>query len=140
MIKNYGSKSFKEIAAELGITQSAVAHKTIRLGLKQREKGRPWTEEEKEFIRQNYRKMPTREIAARLNRSVDSIINSSGPLGISAGPPRPWSDADIQYMSDNYGKIPKEKIAETLGRSVKAVVAMSVKLKLTKRRSNRVKK
>jgi len=125
------------MAKELGLSLNAISHKAFRLGLKQREKGRPWTEEEKEYIRMNYRKIPTREIARKLNRSLDSIINSAGPLGISAGRPLPWSTEEKKYVIENYGKIPTQKIAENLRRSSTAVVAAAVKLNLTKKRVNK---
>jgi uncharacterized membrane protein len=67
------------------MTLPAVFQKARRMGLKLRAAPHPWTEEDDEFIRQNYRKIPTKEIAEKLNRSLDSIINRAGPLGISKG-------------------------------------------------------
>jgi hypothetical protein len=63
----------------------SVFQKARRLGLKLRAKPQPWTEADDNFIRQNYKRIPTREIALKLNRSMDSIINRAGPLGISRG-------------------------------------------------------
>jgi hypothetical protein len=53
------------------------------MGLKLRQTPRAWTEAEDEYMRQNYKKIPTREIAEKLNRSMDNVINRAGPLGIS---------------------------------------------------------
>jgi hypothetical protein len=53
------------------------------MGLRVRRTPKPWTEADDNFIRQNYRKIPTREIAATLDRSLDAVINRAGPLGIS---------------------------------------------------------
>jgi DNA-directed RNA polymerase specialized sigma24 family protein len=92
-------------------------------------------EEEKEFIRQNYRILPTREIAAKLGRSFDAVINLAGPLGISAGRSRPWSEEEQEYLRSHYRRFPVENIAAELGRTVKAVATAAAKLKLTRRRA-----
>ena len=105
-----------------------------RLGLKLRNKGRLWTEEEKDFIRKNYKKIPTREIARLLNRNIDAIINSAGPLGISAGRPRPWTESEKKYLQENYGTTPLNEIVAFLGRSKQAIIAQAAKSNLTKKR------
>lgn len=110
------------------------------MGLKTRIKGRPWSEEEKEFIKLNYKKIPTREIAAKLNRSIDAIINSAKPLGISAGMSRPWSDEEKDFVKNNYGKIAIEELSQKLKRSPLAISAAASKLNLTKKRKSRIKK
>jgi hypothetical protein len=65
------------------MTRIAVFQKARKMGLRLRQTPRPWTEADDEYIRQNYKKIPTREIAEKLNRSLDAIINRAGPLGIS---------------------------------------------------------
>ncbi|GAB4287737.1 MAG: hypothetical protein Kow0098_04720 [Ignavibacteriaceae bacterium] len=139
-MKYLGKKSYREIARDLGLTHSAVSHQANRMGLKMRSKGRPWTEEEKQFIKKYYRKIPTRKIAHRLNRSVDSIINSAGPLGISRGMPKPWINDEKNFLIHNYGKLSLEKIAETLNRTPQAVSSHASKLKLTSKRKGRRRK
>ena len=77
--------------------------------------------------------MATKEIAFRLNRTVNSIINSAGPLGISAGRPIPWSDKEKDFLKSNYKHIPMEKISSALGRSALSITAMVSKLKLSQK-------
>ena len=72
-----------QIAKDLGMTRIAVFQKAIKSGLRLRRTPRAWSAADDEYIRQNYRKIPTREIAAKLDRSLDAIINRAGPLGIS---------------------------------------------------------
>ena len=134
LVKHFKTKSYKEIAEDLGLTASAVGHHACRTGLQHRPKGRPWTDEEKEFIKLNYKKMPTREIAAKLNRSVDAIINLAGPLGISTGPSRIWSDQEKEFLTDNYKMISLKEIAQELNRTELAVMGAAVKLGLTTKR------
>src|SRR3990170_2781273 len=98
------------------------------------DKGSPWTDEEKEYVKQNYKKLTTKEIAGNLNRTVNAIITIVGPLGVSSGRSRPWSDDEKKYLQSNYGKVPNEKLADELGRTVKAILAAAAKFGFTKKR------
>lgn len=56
----------------------------------------PWHFHERRFVRENYRKMPTREIAARLGRTVGSIKREAARLGLSGANHRPWKWSDAK--------------------------------------------
>ena len=84
--------------------------------------------------------MPTKEIALKLNRTVNSIITIVGKLGVSAGRSRPWSEEEKDYLKKYYGKISTEEISIKLGRSKQAITVVAVKLNLTKKRKTKLKK
>ena len=101
-----------------------------------RNKGREWTDEEKEFVKANYKKIPTGEIAARINRTTNSVITIVGKIGVSNGRSRPWSDDEKNFMKMNYGIVSLTEIAKSLNRSTKAITGSAVKLGLTKKRKS----
>jgi hypothetical protein len=133
-VQHRKTKTYREIAQALGLTESAVGHHASRSGFQQRPAGRLWTDEEKEYVKQNYKVIPTKEIAAKLGRSVNAIIAMVCPLGVSARRPRPWSEEEKKYVRDNYGRISRNDIAARLGRTISAVSEAARKLKLVKPR------
>jgi len=45
-------------------------------------KGRPWTDEEIKFLKENFNKMPARLIAKILDRPLSSIYHKAKKLGL----------------------------------------------------------
>lgn len=91
ILKNYLRLTNRQIAQKLNRSYMGVFRMTARLGLKAnqekmnlRPKGfaSPFTEKEKEFIRNNYLKMMNKEIAKKLKRkSVDGIRKFAKKIG-----------------------------------------------------------
>jgi DNA-binding CsgD family transcriptional regulator len=83
----YNKKSNTEIAKILGRSASSVQHKAARLNLTDTSKavqGRPWTEEEEEYIIKYYEKRGCDFLAHKLKRTVLSVRRKAQNLGVSA--------------------------------------------------------
>jgi len=95
--------------------------------------GKPWSEEEFQFAKQNKDEMTIKEMAEHLGRSYHSVAGKikfeglsgsraeSGRKSAVARGQKPWTDSEDNYLKSIYGRVPPKKIAEKLGRSVSSV-------------------
>lgn len=67
-----GGKTYQEMANELNRTVNSIRNKILHMELP-KQKGYSWTEDECEFLKNNYSQMNVNEIAKMLNRSVPAI-------------------------------------------------------------------
>jgi len=94
---NYGKITAKEIAERLDCKLDRVYNKARRLGLssdlnektqfeegKSEGKGRKWEDEEVKFLKLNYGRMDTEDIADKLDRSTNSVYCKAGNLNLSS--------------------------------------------------------
>lgn len=83
----YGKKTVQEIASSLQRTQHSVQAKAQRLGITDSDKrveGRPWTDKEMEYLERKYEKESSRNIAAKLKRTVNSVRRKAQSMGLNA--------------------------------------------------------
>lgn len=101
-----------------------------------------WSEEDKQFLRDNWDTMTNEQFSLKLNRSLGSIQTmASKELGlkrsaaalsqrlVNAWKRRPgtWSDAEKQYLIDNWQTLTRSEIATALGRTPSAIKSMGEK-------------
>jgi len=95
---------------------------------------RRWTKEEIEYLKENYPKLPTFEIAKKLQKPINAIIKKAYKLGIKKKPEvirrtislshkkyRYWSEEELEYLRKNYTQKPIEELSKKLGRSIQAI-------------------
>jgi len=119
----------KEIAARLDRTPSAVYQRALKFLQHPKTRSHPpweeWETDADNFMRGNYGKMQTKQLAAALGRTIGSIQNRAVALGLTRptvqGPKRPWSEEDERYVLAGYGKIPTKAIAGYINRTRLAV-------------------
>jgi hypothetical protein len=70
---NRDAKTIKQIAKELGRTQSSVKTRAKDLGITKKEDSKPMSQEEVQFIKENYRDMKTVDLATMMNRSYQAV-------------------------------------------------------------------
>lgn len=156
---NYLKMTNEQIAKKLKRTQSGIMMMGLKLGLAGNVekmqlvlKARKdlYTDNEKEFIRENYLKMTNIEIAKKLNRPVLGIYDITARLGLSGVPSKRqlWvrGNTETHYTKDekkiirkNYLKMTNEQIAEKLKKSSNGIAKMISVLGLSghpKRREN----
>ena len=63
---------------------------------------RNYTQEELDYIEENYASMTVKELAIKLNKSEGSISNAARKMGLIKQPHKPWTDDEIQYLKNNY--------------------------------------
>jgi len=94
---------------------------------------RRWTEEEEQFVRDNYRRLPVREIAEALGRTEKATRNKVERMGLGlsyVGGNR-WTSREVALLKEMFkAGTSDEEIAKTLNRSVKAVSAKRARLGL----------
>lgn len=137
LVKNAGKKSYREIANHIGIKTYQVALYAKKIGVKIQDKGLSWSQEEKEFIRKNYYKMPAKEIARLLNRTLNAVKNTASRMGVSKNKREPWSGKELDYLKNNYAQKTIVEIAKALNRSKESVRAKVVRLSLRKRKKRK---
>lgn len=81
---------------------------------------RKWGKQEACYLKANYGKKTSKEIAAALSRSKYSVQEKAKKLGLKSGvcgKGRKWSKQEICYLKAHYVKTSAKRIAEILGRS-----------------------
>jgi LAGLIDADG-like domain len=82
----------------------------------------PWTAADAAYLRDNYGKLPAKEIAATLGRSLKSIYGQVGlDKSLRTRESRPWTAAEEDVIRQNLGRIPEAEIGRMIGRSARAV-------------------
>lgn len=87
-----------------------------------------WTENEIEFLKNNYINNGGVYCSKILGKSLNSINLKSFKLGLKIEDK--WSDDDIKFLIDNYSKLGLRYCSEILDRTEKSIKAMCNKLNL----------
>lgn len=74
---------------------------------------RKWTDEEIEYLKENYSSKSSKEIAAYLGRTSHAVQNMARQHNLRAT--RYWSDEKKKFLTENYGKYSNKELAEMLG-------------------------
>ena len=91
---------------------------------------RNYTQEELEYIKENYDNMTARELSIKLNKPIGSINNATRKMGLIKQIHKSWTSEEIEYLKNNYIEKTSEEIGKILNRSVQLVNAERDKLGL----------
>lgn len=94
------SMTIDEIAQRTGRTRASVDARLGRLGIRQRQKHRPYTEEERAYIKSVIKQRSLREIAFDLNRSYDSVRQFIRLNGIRRALTKQEREAIIAFIAE----------------------------------------
>lgn len=103
---------------------------------------RSYTDEDIQFIKDNYRKIPVKEIAKKLDRTPEaiySIAKKDLKIATKTKPKvksRAWTDEENEYLINNYAKTKTNEIMNTLNRSRPSIQHQAKKLGLEKITAN----
>lgn len=97
-------------------------------------KNSEWSDDQDHYLIQSHGKIPNRQIAKELNRSIHSIdcrIKILRNLGLmpKSEAPQLWTEADDRYLIANYAKLTCVMLGEDLGRNPDAVRSRLRRLK-----------
>lgn len=130
--------SSEEIAFHLGKDKADVVSAKKTLGIPEFPDAREWTDEETDFLKDNYGKLTYKEIAFALHRTKESVSRRANRIGIVHKRERHaingtlWSSEELRYLighkDDNC-----EDTAKHLGRSVSSVRNKLTQLKFRKK-------
>lgn len=93
---------------------------------------RNYTQEELEYIKENYDNMTAQELAIKLNKPIGSINNATRKMGLIKQPHKSWTFDEIEYLKSSYLEKTSEEIGKYLSRSVQSVNAERDKLGLVR--------
>lgn len=116
----------EEIADKLDISPRTVSKKRRKAGLYS---SLPWSEEEKEFLKNNYQKLTYRQIADHLDRPINGVSHQAERLNLKKE--ERWTDEEIEFLEEHYGKISAKEIGDKIGRSHKAVRDKAIRVGLS---------
>lgn len=87
--------------------------------------GKRWSAEELDYLRRNYRRVPTALISLRLGRSVCSVHAISHKIGATRptfkASARAWLPEEDGILLELYGSIRSKELAKELGRTTGSV-------------------
>lgn len=87
-----------------------------------------WTEEEINFLKENWSTKTHKEIAKELNRSISSIANKTRKLRLVDNSSK-WTDEEVEFLKENYFK-DVNFLADKLNKTCDAVKSKRFKLGL----------
>lgn len=96
-----------------------------------------YTEEEEEFIRENFLENSNSFLAKRLDRSIDGIAQKLKEMGLVRRIMNPYTDEEKKFIAENAGVISINEIAKRLGRSQGGVSKFISKLRISKIRKRK---
>lgn len=120
--KWYGAIDLEEISKRLSRSKSAIRTKASDLKIVA---GRnEWSQNEVDFLRENYLELGARAVAEELGRSIAAVhtrIRMVGGGRPSIGPKVEWDEKSLRYLRDNYQTQTYEEIGEAINRTPMAV-------------------
>ncbi|HLO11136.1 MAG TPA: hypothetical protein VK190_02645 [Pseudoneobacillus sp.] len=129
LIANYNSYSNKELAEKMNTTESSIAHKAKRLGLKKEIE--QISSETKLFLEQNYMVMTYEEMRLYLDlNSIDQIKYLLQKLNLKKQ--IKWTKEDEQYVIDNYKIKSDFEIGNALGKTATSILKKRMRLGLNR--------
>ena len=87
-----------------------------------------WTEEERDYLIQNYNKYSLQEMAEILGRSVCSVKCEATKHHVKSN--RFWTDEEVEFIEDHYGDMTIKEIARKLGKDCVAVNNKITRMKM----------
>lgn len=88
------------------------------------------TEEDYEYVRQNYQQQEIKDIAEHLHKAPQTIHRAMRKMKLYKNPQ--WTEDDICFLKENYGKLSNKAIGLKLDRTAKAVSGKAHGLGLVK--------
>lgn len=114
---------------ELGRTEGSLRSRARRLKLTSDIK--LWTEENDNYLKENWGVLPTKELMKKLGRSKYAVeTRAIKTLKLAKKTISYWSKEEDDYLKENVNKLSRDEIAKKVGRSVSGVVSRIHHLKL----------
>ncbi|MCX8074141.1 MAG: hypothetical protein N2749_00955 [Clostridia bacterium] len=143
LICNFENEDREKIIKRLNRTWKSIKNKASELGLKRNQqlwkKGKPWTEYELDYLKNNYNKIPVEDIAKHLKRSKKSIFEKAHKIELSESNNRPWTIDEENYLIKNYTIKSNIELSDYLNRSMQSIRTKASKLNLKKEKRKKKK-
>lgn len=87
-----------------------------------------YTQDELNYIHDNYTSMTAKELSIKLNKSIGSVNNATRKMGLVKQTHNKWTEEEIKFLQDNYMGMASEEIAKHINHSVDAINTMRDRL------------
>lgn len=91
-----------------------------------------YTDEEIQYIIDNYQTSTNKEIAKALNKKVSSITHAARMNGLIKQPHKEWTDEENIFLKENYETMTSKELAKALGRTKPSIDVQKERLGLSK--------
>lgn len=120
--ENYQTMRVRQMATHLNIAWETLNKRMLEMGLQPNIKEAQWPDEDVAKLRELAQTHTTKEIAALMGRSANSIRIKARRMGIVLEKtPRLWLPEDEDYLKRNWGKLSVSTLAKNLKREANAV-------------------
>ena len=139
LVDNCQERYIKEMAEELGRTYKSVQNKLMDLQLigkcRKHDPRKPktgWSEQDTQFILDNYPKMDAYELADALGKTENAVRNKLMRLGVFERKVKrqEWTEEELDFLELNYSTKGASYIARKLGRTTRSVKHKANRLKV----------
>lgn len=130
LTNNYHSMSVKDLSSHLDKSEGSIHNAVKKLGLK-KQIHKVWTDEENQYLVDNYIESTSEEMAKHLKRTIHSINAQKDNLGLVRH--KSWTNDEIKFLKENYLKMEYLEIGKILHRTDSAVRAKCFDLDLYKK-------
>lgn len=121
LLENYANKNIYELSEILEIKYSTIHAKLRDMNLVPKQILKSYTEEDDLFIKENYKRIKTSDIAFELKVSSDAIIQRAAKLGLNTSKTKNYTEDEKNFIIENYSKIPIAEISKATGRSYSSI-------------------
>lgn len=134
----WSNHSAKEIADKLGRTTGSIYKKIQHIDLtgdgNNKGSGKHWTEEQEQFLEDNWYSMSSYEISDEMDKSPNAIRNKAKRMDLPKKAQnntfKKWTDDEKMYLVKNHKSKSEKEIANYLGRSISSVNHKKYRMKL----------
>ena len=93
-----------------------------------------WTEEEIQYLKENYADTDIKILAKKLSRSKGAIYIKGNYLGLNKeDTAQKWTEEEVQYLKDNYADTDNEILAKNLNRKIESIRNKAYQFNLRKK-------
>lgn len=133
LIDNYPQNDYEFCAKALGKALDMVSNKVKRMKLKRI--GFFMTDEQKQFILNNYKSLSINEICEQANVKHFQVYTFLSRQGIKLSEHNPYTDAEEQIIRDNFSTLSNDEIGLLINRTGESVHSKAQTLKLKRTRA-----
>ena len=81
---------------------------------------RKWTQEEENFLRENYAELGAKATGEKLNRTVNAVYVRARTLGVAPTINRKWTKAEDDFLREHYAELGPTKASKAIDRGLEA--------------------
>lgn len=144
--ENYNLMSNPELGSALEVSVGSIERKANEYGLRKSKEAmkkirQRWPDENIRYLRENYKRLPPKEICDHLGISLNNLYAMTRHYGLQASSGsnafhkhsnKTWSNKEISFLLENYMKLSLRELSAALNRSINSITYKMVGLGISK--------